>query len=280
MRIPRARSAICPDGAPFRRRSNFEMWITLLAFVVGTLIGMTGAGSGVVLTPLLLVLTPYSTLSIIGTDIVIGTLTRFLGVFEHERLRQVRWRLAAFLIAGSIPGTIAGGALLKVLKSHFAVNQLDHLLRHTLAIILIAVAVLLPLVRGRLSDLRQTLIEPETPFEAVRLLAVGALVGLMVAMTSVGSGSLMMIFLLVLTPFRAGELVGTDILFGLGAGTLASALHLWMGHVEGGLLLRLVAGTLPGVIVGSRLTPRIAARPYSWLFSVLYLLLGVRLLWA
>jgi hypothetical protein len=256
------------------------MWITLLALGVGTLIGMTGTGSGVVLTPLLLIFTPYPALMVIGTDIVIGTVTRLLGVFEHKRLRQIRWRLAAFLIAGSIPGTLAGGALIKLLKSHLVAGELDHLLKTLLAIVLIAVAVFLPVARGRQPHWRSTLVDPKTIFESMKVLAIGALVGLLVAVTSIGSGSLMMIFLLLLTSFRAAELVGTDILFGVGTGLLASSLHLWMGHLDTGLFLRLLAGTLPGVIIGSRLTPRIPERHFSWVFSVLYLVLGARLLLA
>ncbi len=105
-------------------------------------------------------------------------------------------------------------------------------------------------------------------------------VGLLVAVTSIGSGSLMMIFLLLLTPFRTAELVGTDILFGVGTGALASSLHLGMGHINWTLFGRLAIGTLPGVMVGSRLTPRLAEHYFAWLFSALYFLLGARLLFA
>jgi hypothetical protein len=254
------------------------MWVIALAFFVGTLIGMTGSGSGVVLTPLLLILTPYPALTIIGTDVVIGTLTRLLGVLEHKRLKQVRWRLGVYLIGGSIPGTIAGGVLLRWMKFHLAAAHTDHVLKTVLAVLLIAVSVFLPIARGRESNLRYTLVEPRTAFEAFKLLATGALVGLLVAVTSIGSGSLMMIFLLLLTPFRAAEMVGTDILYGVGTGAMASAIHLGMGNLDTGLFLRLLAGTLPGVIVGSRLTVRISERYLTWLFTALYFALGVRLL--
>jgi uncharacterized membrane protein YfcA len=256
------------------------MWVIALAFFVGTLIGMTGTGSGVVLTPLLLILTPYPALTIIGTDVVIGTLTRLLGVLEHKRLKQVRWRLGVFLIGGSVPGTVAGGVLVHWMKSHLAAPQIDHALKTVLAILLITVAVFLPIARSRESNLRHTLVEPRTPFEGFKLLATGALVGLLVAVTSIGSGSLMMIFLLLLTPFRAAEMVGTDILYGVGTGAMASSIHLWMGNLDTGLFLRLLAGTLPGVIVGSRLTVRISERYLTWLFTALYFALGARLLMA
>ncbi len=256
------------------------MWVTFLAFAVGILIGITGTGSGVVLTPLLLIFSPFPALTVIGTNVVIGTLTRSLGALVHKRLRQVRWRLALFLIAGSLPGTLLGGVLLKLMKGHLAAAQIDYVLKHSLAIILLVVAAFLPFGRSRQSKMRQTLVDPRNASDGLRLLAVGALVGLLVAVTSIGSGSVMMIFLLLLTPFRAGELVGTDILFGVGTGLFASSLHLWLGNVDLGLLLRLLAGTLPGVVLGSRLTSHIPERYFSWIFTVLYLILGARLLLA
>ena len=84
------------------------MFITVIGFITGILIGLTGTGGGVLLTPLLMVLTPYPAVTLIGTDIVNGAFTKLLGVFEHRRLGQVRWRLATFLIIGTVPGTIGG----------------------------------------------------------------------------------------------------------------------------------------------------------------------------
>jgi hypothetical protein len=100
----------------------------------------------------------------------------------------------------------------------------------------------------------------------------------MVALTSIGSGSLLMIFLLLLIPLPLARLVGTDILFGLATMALAGTAHLWMGHFNSGLFLKLLAGSIPGVILGSRLTRVIPERYFSWLFSVLYFSLGARLL--
>ncbi len=93
------------------------MLITVIGFFTGILIGLTGTGGGVLVTPLLLVLTPYPAVVLIGTDIVNGAFTKLLGVFEHRRLGQVRWRLASFLIVGTVPGTIGGILVLKHLKA-------------------------------------------------------------------------------------------------------------------------------------------------------------------
>lgn len=254
------------------------MLITFIGLVTGILIGLTGTGGGVLVTPLLMVLTPFPAVVLIGTDIVNGAFTKLVGVFEHRRLGQVRWRLASFLIAGTIPGTVSGIILLSHLKARLDGHQLDHLLRTVLGVTLFCVAILLPLARlGKIKP-------PKTWFDApafgarLNLIAVGALVGFLVALTSIGSGSLLMVFLLLLTPYPLGELVGTDILYGLATMALAGSMHVRMGHFDGGLLMHLLIGSLPGVVIGSRLTKIIPERYFSWLFTVLYFSLGARLL--
>jgi len=215
---------------------------------------------------------------LIGTDIVNGAFTKLLGVFEHWRLGQVRWRLATFLIVGTVPGTIGGILLLSFLKSKFGGAELDHLLRVGLGITLFCVALLLPIVRTRKTRPSQVGADALEGSAGLKLTVVGALVGFLVALTSIGSGSLLMIFLLLLTPHPLGELVGTDILYGLATMALAGFLHFRMGHFAGGLFLRVVAGSLPGVVLGSRLTRIIPERYFSWLFTILYFALGARLL--
>src|SRR5579863_2658694 len=120
------------------------MLITVIGFITGILIGLTGTGGGGLVTPLLMVLTPYPAVVLIGTDIVNGAFTKLLGVFEHRRLGQVRWGLATFLIAGTVPGTVGGMLLLRYLKANLAGGELDHLLRTILGITLFCVAILLP----------------------------------------------------------------------------------------------------------------------------------------
>jgi uncharacterized protein len=254
------------------------MFITVIGFITGILIGLTGTGGGVLLTPLLMVLTPYPAVVLIGTDIVNGAFTKLLGVFEHRRLGQVRWRLATFLIAGTVPGTVGGMLLLRYLKAQMAGSQLDHLLRLVLGITLFCVAILLPLVRlGKIKP-PKTWVDAPAASARAKLVLVGALVGFLVALTSIGSGSLLMVFLLLLTPYPLGELVGTDILYGLATMALAGSMHVGMGHFNSGLFLRVVVGSLPGVVVGSRLTRIIPERYFSWLFTILYFSLGTRLL--
>ncbi len=230
------------------------------------------------LTPLLLLFTPFPAVVVIGTDIVNGAVTKLLGVIEHRRMGQVHWRLARLLISGSVPGTLGGIWFVSYLKSHLDTSQLDHALKTILALTLFAVAVVLPFVRNGYLKLGNGSLEMRTKSEKARLIAAGATVGFLVALTSIGSGSLLMIFLLLLIPLPLGALVGTDILFGLVTMAVAGTFHIWMGHFNGALFLQLAAGALPGVVVGSRLTRLVPERYFSWLYSVLYFSLGARLL--
>lgn len=269
------------------------MLITLIAFITGILVGLTGTGAGVVLTPLLLLLTPFPAVTIIGTDLVSGAATKLAGVFEHRKLGQVKWNLAAWLLGGSLPGTLAGIAFLRSLAWHTPPGRLDHLLRIFLGLTLAGVSLFFPFLRGKKGEsassgvagspirrplIGQELAEAKTASARAKLALVGGVVGFFVALTSVGSGSLLMIALLVLVPLPLANLVGTDILFGLVTTALAGLLHLEMGHFDRHLFLLLLAGEVPGVILGSRLTQRVPERALTWLFSILYFSLGARLL--
>ena len=254
------------------------MLVSLLAFITGILVGLTGTGAGVILTPLLLLVTPFHALTVIGTDLMSGAVTKLAGVFEHRKLGQVRWNLAGYLLAGSVPGTVAGILFIHFLKHWMSEVQLDHALKVLLGLTLFGVSFFLPFLRGRQqisSSWNQGL---SLTNGGLKLALVGAIVGFLVSMTSVGSGSLLMISLLLLVPLPLGSLVGTDILFGLVTTALAGSLHWEMGNFNASLFLLLVAGEVPGVIIGSRLTRRIPERYITWLFSILYFSLGARLL--
>jgi uncharacterized membrane protein YfcA len=254
------------------------MLVSLLAFITGMLVGLTGTGAGVILTPLLLLLTPFSALTVIGTDLMSGAVTKLAGVVEHRRMGQVKWNLAGYLLAGSVPGSVAGILFIHSLKGWMPEAQLDHSLKVLLGLTLFGVSFFLPFLRRSQQADSDASADLSILNSGPKLIGVGAVVGFLVSMTSVGSGSLLMISLLVLVPLPLGSLVGTDILFGLVTTALAGSLHWEMGNFNASLFLLLVAGEVPGVIIGSRLTRRIPERYITWVFSILYFSLGARLL--
>lgn len=252
--------------------------ITLIGFVTGILIGLTGTGGGVLLTPLLLLFTPFPAVVVIGTGIVSGAVTKAVGVLEHRRFGHIKWEIAGFLVLGTVPGTLGGILFLKFLKMQLATQQFDHLLRTILGLTLFGLSLLLPFVRKGEAKWAGGLATLDSGIRNLMLTAVGAIVGLLVVLTSVGSGSLVMVFLLLLFPLPVAHLVGTDLMFGLATTTVAGLLHLWMGHFMGSLFFEVIVGMLPGVVVGSRLTHRIPEKYFNWFFSLLYFSLGARLL--
>ncbi|MGH9378356.1 MAG: sulfite exporter TauE/SafE family protein [Terriglobia bacterium] len=254
------------------------MTVPLLGFITGILIGLTGAGGGSVLTPLLLVFTPYPVLVVIGTDLVASAATKLVGFVEHWRLGRIYWRLAGYIILGSLPGSLAGILLVRILKTHLSAEVLDYSLKAFVGLVLFAASLSLPYVRKRkrMKGSGGTTFHPQITHRG--FVVVGAVVGFLVAVTSVGSGSLLMVFMLLVAPMPIAELVGTDIMLGLATTVLAGSLHVWMGHFNEHLFLGLLMGSLPGVVVGSWFSHRIPERYFSWLLSVLYFSLGARLL--
>ncbi len=250
----------------------------LIGLITGLLIGLTGTGGGVMLTPLLMLLTPFPTVTIIGTGLLTGAATKLVGAVEHRRLGQVHMKLALWLIGGSVPGVLAGVWVFQYLQRTFPIAELESLLESLLAVTLIVVAVLLPFVGWRRKDKAENETEVRFQGREFSFLAAGATVGFLVTLTSVGSGSLMMAFLLLLVPLPISKLVGTDIVFGLATMVVAGASYVWMQHFDGGLFLKLILGSMPGVIIGSRLTRWLPEVSFRWLFSLLYFSLGTKLL--
>ena len=255
----------------------------ILGLITGFLIGLTGTGGGVLLKQLLFLFTSFSATVIIGTSLLVGALAKVVGAIEHRRLGHVHWGLALLLIAGSVPGALLGVLLIQKILSTFLASQLDLFLRWLLALSMFSVAVLLPFVgQKRKRDVQSNSESAAFPdlsrSRQVQFVVVGAGVGFLVALTSVGSGSLMMAFLLLTVPLPLARLVGTDILFGLGATAVAGSLHLWMGHFDGSLFVKLAVGVVPGVVVGSRITRLLPEISFRWIFSLLYFSLAARLL--
>jgi uncharacterized protein len=253
------------------------MVITLFGFITGILVGMIGSGGGALITPLLLLCTPYSALVVIGTELVAGVVTKLVGFVEHWRFGPIYWRLAGYIILGSLPGSVAGMAVIHFLKVNLSTAHLEASLKGFTGAALFAASASLPYMRKRRLAVPVQAVQPRRLSHGGTV-AVGAAVGFLVAVTSVGSGSLLMIFMLVVAPIPISELVGTDIMLGLATTVLAGSLHLWMGHFSQRLFGQLVLGSLPGVTVGSWLSHRVPERYFSWVLSLLYFSLGARLL--
>ncbi len=233
---------------------DINPYIVLGSAVVGFLVGLTGAGGGALMTPMLILLFGIKPSTAISSDLVAAVVMRPVGAFVHLRKGTVNLRLVGWMVAGSVPMAFVGTYLLHLLGNSKSDQHTIQILLGS-ALLLGAAAMILRLVMDKRSgNIRRTVVHDASvrPFPT---LVIGMLGGLIVGMTSVGSGSLMIVLLLFLYPMLgANQLVGTDLTQAVPL-TLAAALGaLTFGHVEFAVTTSLIIGSVPAVLVGSLLS--------------------------
>lgn len=217
----------------------------------GLLIGLTGVGGGSLMTPLLVSGFGLAPATAIGTDLVYAALTKVGAVFCHQRQKHVVWGVALWLLAGSLPGCLL---TLMVLHHFPASPTMDHWLRHGLSLSLVLTA--LALWQRRVNvGVDETQVVPRatcwTP-------AAGLLIGVLVTLSSVGGGALGTALLLALYPrLSFPQVVGTELAHAVPLTLMAGLGHWHQGHVDVGLLVSLLTGSLPGLWLGTRLNHRL-----------------------
>ena len=230
---------------------HVDPYIILGSAVVGFLVGMTGAGGGALMTPMLILLFGVTPSTAISSDLVAAVVMRPIGAAVHFRRGTVNGRLVGWMVLGSVPMAFLGAYLLHLMgNSKSAQTNIDRVLG--VALLVGASAMVLRYVLDRRSGQKRVgLVEHVDP-RPLATVAIGMLGGVVVGLTSVGSGSLMIVLLLFLYPaIGASQLVGTDLTQAVPL-TLAAALGaLAFGHVEFGVTVSLVIGSVPAVFVGS-----------------------------
>jgi uncharacterized membrane protein YfcA len=260
-----------PDKAGFGLDSQFGL-ITM-SFGVGILVGLTGMGGAALLTPFLILVVGVKPVLAVGTDLVYGAITKVVGGAVHWRQKTVNLETVRTLAIGSVPGGVAGVALLRALNS--SAGGADESVKHWLGVVLIAVAVaLLARSFGLLPQVMPAWMERRKRAVTITW---GFLVGVAVGLTSVGSGSLMMPFLMMLNPGKPSEAVGTDVVHAAVLLGATATLHGGAGHVDWALVPVLLAGSIPGVLIGSRMAKLVPARELRVGLSALLLMTGVSL---
>ncbi len=239
--------------------SILALWPMIVAggFVVGFLVGMTGVGAGSLMTPFLITQVGVQPALAVGTDLLFASITKASAAAPHHTYGNVNWRIVRWLAAGSVPGAVSMLILINWL--HPDIEAMGHVIKMALvsALVLSALAILIyPFItRGKaiagVSDQQQD----ARPFSTLLL---GVLLGSVVTLTSVGAGAIGVVVLTLLYPaLRTRHLIGTDIVHAVPL-TLVSGLgHLSMGNANFTLLGLLLAGSLPGIAIGSRLTGRL-----------------------
>lgn len=258
---------------------TFNFSYTVAGAFTGFFVGLTGVGGGALMTPILVLLFGVSPLTAVGTDLWFAAITKTFGALVHERKGQVDWQVVRRLWLGSLPVAavitfliVTGQALQKSASLNVAIG-----------VVITVTSVGLVFQPKLLSLARSNRIEhPRTfkfwqPFLTV---LAGLILGVSVAMTSVGAGALGSVMMLYLYPLRLTphRLVATDIMHAIPLAILAGLGYLYFGAVDGGMLLSLLLGSVPAIILGSLLSQKISARLIQLILAAMLFVGGLKLI--
>jgi uncharacterized protein len=232
---------------------HLDLWVALAGLGVGFVVGLTGMGGGALMTPVLVLVFGIQPLAAVSSDLVAAVVMKPVGGGVHLRRGTVRTDLVRWLALGSVPAAFAGVLVLRAIGAAAVQDRLQLLLG---AVLLVAAAAMVAriVMQSRRVD--------RAPHEARRVrpvptLLVGVVGGLIVGMTSVGSGSLMIVALMFLYPaLSTAELVGTDLVQAVPLVLSAALGHLLFGDLQLGLTAALLLGSIPGVYLGARVSSR------------------------
>ena len=254
--------------------------VILVGFFVGALVGMTSMGGGAMMTPILVTFFRYEPAIAIGSDIVYAAITKVVGSMAHLRQKTVDLKLVRRLAYGSVPGSLIG-ALSSGWIRGFLVNA-DELLKLFLGVAICLSATVLAVslffdvrhLKERLHDMFRV-----ERHQFIYTVLVGLLGGLLVGLTSVGAGSIMLVLMLVIFNTSTRKLIGSDIVHATILLFTSGIVHLFSGNVNWALVMALLIGSIPGVLIGSRLAGHVPMRYLKIVLVVVLLFLGGQLVY-
>ena len=252
--------------------------LSLAGLVVGIFVGLSGVGGSALLAPVLILFLGVKPTLVIGTDLLYSVPTKIFAAFLHYRQGTIDWAVTRMLLLGGVPGAIAGLVIFALLKARLDVDIFETVLRHGIGVaILLASAGSLMLIFRR--NVPAELSAAVLPARPVAVAAIGAVVGVLVSLTSVGSGSITLPLLILTLPAIAmRRLIGSEIAFAAFLVPLAAAGQGTLGNVSWGMAGALLVGSLPGVWIGAKLCNRLGD---AWLRPAIVVVLafaGSRLL--
>jgi len=265
-------TAMVLDGGT--KLPDIDPLIALAGLIVGFIVGLTGMGGGALMTPILVIIFRVHPLTAIGSDLVASLVMKPVGSFVHWRRGTVEKGIVKWLMVGSIPAAFAGVFLIRLFGAGDLVQSRVQVILGGALIVACAGIV----GKSYLDARRRRSLNFQPELEAITsrpaaTVAVGAVVGLIVGMTSVGSGSLMIVLLMLVYPMLTSRrLVGTDLVQAVPLVGAAALGHVLVGDFRLSLTLSILVGSIPGVLAGSFLSssaPDIAVRP------VLVFVLGI-----
>jgi uncharacterized membrane protein YfcA len=256
-----------------------NLGVMLVGFIVGVFVGLSGMGGGSLLTPLLVLFFGVHALAAVGSDLVSSVPMKLVGAIAHYRQRTVNLRLVFLLAAGGVPGALAGLITLKHFETVLASHALNEFVSRALGVALVISAI--ALIVGMFVSKKE---REDASFvwkrsHAIVIPAIGFGVGILVSLTSVGSGSLTLPLLFAIIPSMGlRRLIGSDIAFAATLIPVAAAGHWKLGSVNFPLAFSLLLGSIPGVLIGSKLCAVISPSYFRPVLAGAMVFIGSRLL--
>lgn len=256
-----------------------EIGFALAGLLVGFIVGLTGVGGGSLMTPLLIMGFGISPATAVGTDLLYASLTKATGVWVHARRGNVDWRLVGRMAAGSLPAAVF--ALLALHLIGVESRPVGGLITGALGVALILTALAI-LFKDRLQKIGSN--PGRESWRERHVVAVtigtGAVIGALVALSSVGAGAVGVAALFWLYPaISSRRIVGSDIAHAVPLTAVAGLGHSFMGTVEWPLLFNLLIGSLPGIWLGSHVSGRISERWLRPALAAMLVIVGGKLVW-
>lgn len=250
---------------------------SLAGVLVGILVGLTGVGGGSLMTPLLVLAFGFHPATAVGTDLLYASATKTVGGAVHGLRGTVDWRVVRRLALGSIPAALVTLLALSRMSVHGA--DTGGRIALALGVTLVATAIA-TFFRARIVARVEPFFEGMRPRTlALLTVGLGAILGVLVSLTSVGAGALGMTALLVLYPLTpVNRLVGSDIAHAVPLTLIAGMGHWWLGSVDLVLLASLLAGSIPGIVMGSIIASRVTDRLLTPILATTLAVVGLKLI--
>lgn len=251
---------------------------SLSGFAVGALVGMTGVGGGSLMTPLLILLFGVHPATAVGTDLLYAAATKTGGSLVHGYARSIDWRVVRRLATGSVPATLVTLAVL----SHFNLSgdAARNLITLVLSVALLATAFVLVFGEAIVAAYRARVAELDSHRTAVNTILVGIVLGVLVSISSVGAGAIGVIALIMLYPqLPMARIVGSDIAHAVPLTLIAGTGHWMMGSVDWHIIGSLLAGSLPGIFVGSYFAIRVPERALRLVLATTLFVVASRIIY-
>ena len=256
------------------------MWwqFTLAGLLVGALVGMTGMGGGSLMTPILVILFGVNPAVAVGSDIAHGAIFKTVGAFQHRRMGNVRAQLAGWMLLGSAPMSLLGVWLANWIQDTYGDGVESTMGRVLGGALLFGCVGLLAKSFVRAKSDQEEADFVLTNRDRAAAVLIGLFGGFVVGLTSVGSGVFFGLTLLIIFPLRAHKVVGTDIFHAAALLYVAGFGHWMAGNVDMSIVGWLLLGSIPGVLVGGRLSLSIPEKMLRFALATVLGLSGLKLI--